>query len=295
MSGPAHSLDATVQAQIDLANAEILSINTNNPAQATNLNTMWAKTATQLNIEQRARSIGLSPLASPRDELFSYPTMIYSFTDLLPSYAISTQPNMASQNLEAISDLDINTGQSIVAAMRSARNQARLNEVGIPQDDNIPDTLSPAEATELTVNGTLANSSPAYPFNVTPFGYYDPTTENYIITNLGQPTILGAPNSSVAAVLGIGTPDNLPVPSGDIGIGTAGISQVSTTGPFFDYGSGQGGGPIVPGSLAGSPYTNLIPPALNPIYTSTVLLPASLSVAQAIEQVITCNCDCWVQ
>jgi hypothetical protein len=24
------------------------------------------------------------------------------------------------------------------------------------------------------------------------------------------------------------------------------------------------------------------------------LLPSSISVAQAIEQVITCNCDCWV-
>ena len=58
---------------------------------------------------------------------------------------------------------------------------------------------------------------------------------------------------------------------------------------------GQGGGPIVPGSLAGSPYTKLIPPALNPIYTSGSLLPASFPVQAAIEEVIKCNCDCWIQ
>ena len=120
------------------------------------------------------------------------------------------------------------------------------------------------------------------------------------------------------------------MPSPNIGIGTLGISQVkipSGSSPFFyppvtaaivnaanqgvaaivDAASqgaaaivnaaSQGGGPIVPGSLAGSPYTKLIPPALNPAnpsFTSS-LLPSSISVAQAIEQVITCNCDCWVQ
>ena len=139
--------------------------------------------------------------------------------------------------------------------MRSERNQARLAEVGIAPDDNIPDVL---------------------PYPSTP--------------------VVNPPNSSVAAVLGIGTVDGLPVPSPDIGIGTTGISQVTIpagTSPFFT--TGVPGGPIVPGSLAGSPYTQLIPPALNPVNTVNVLFPASISVAQAIEQVITCNCDCWVQ
>ena len=264
--GPALGLDAAVQAQIDLANAEIAVILTTHPGQSIELNDLWNTTATQLNSEQRARYTGLSVIPSPRPsgkngDLFPYPTMIYSFTDLLPNYAKLTDPNLAAQNLEAISDLDLVAGQSIVAAMRSERNQARLAEVGIVLDDNIP--------------VGVVEPSVAYPFNVEPLPPPPP------------------PNSSVAAVLGIGTPDGLPVPSPDIGIGTPGISQVSTTGPFFEV--GVPGGPIVPGSLAGSPYTKLIPPALNPIYTSDVLLPASLSVAQAIEQVITCNCDCWIQ
>jgi len=271
--GPTLGLDAAVQAQIDLANAELAIIRSTYPGQSMELNDLWETTATQLNIEQRARSVGLSPIPSPRtSDLFPYPTMVYSFTDSVPVYAKLTQSNMAAQTLEAISNLDVNTGQSLVAMMRSQRNQARLLEVGIPLDDNIPDFI-PAEA--------QGEGAPSYPFNTVP---------------IETPTY--APESSVAAVLGIGTPDGLPVPSPDIGIGTQGISQVSTTGPFFDPPvnvESQGGGPIVPGSLAGSPYTKLIPPALNPIYTSNVLLPASLSVAQAIEQVITCNCDCWVQ
>jgi hypothetical protein len=271
--GPTLGLDAAVQAQIDLANAEIAVIRSTYPGQSMELNDLWETTATQLNIEQRARSVGLSPIPSPRTaDLFPYPTMVYSFTDSIPIYAKLTQSNMAAQTLEAISNLTVNTGQSIVAMMRSERNQARLLEVGIPLDDNIPDFIPLA---------AQADGAPSYPFNTEP---------------VETPTY--APESSVAAVLGIGTPDGLPVPSPDIGIGTAGISQVSTTGPFFEplvNVESQGGGPIVPGSLAGSPFTKLIPPALNPIYTSNVLLPASLTVAQAIEQVITCNCDCWVQ
>ena len=320
--------NSEVQTCIDVVNAAILAILNAQPVQAAALNTLWNGLGTQLGIEQQARNLSLTqdpppnvpPVTGRYGDLFSFPTMIYSFTDNVPLYSKLTQPNMAAQTLEAISDLTKVAGESIVGMMRTERNQARLVEAGIPLDDNIPDTLSAAEATELTANGTVANSAPAFPFNVSPAGYYDPVTKNFLltvtnpgtitaagtttaITNNIQPEILGAPNSSVAAVLGIGTPDGLPVPSPDIGIGTLGISQVSVPDgtPFFT-GSGagggegsQGGGPIVPGSLAGSPYTKLIPPSLNPIYTSDVLLPASLSVAQAIEQVITCNCDCWVQ
>jgi hypothetical protein len=255
--GPTLGLDAAVQAQIDLANAEIAVMRTTHPGQSTELNDLYNATATQLAIEQLARDTGLAAIPSPRisgrpGDLFPYPLMIYSFTDLLPNYAILTAPNLSAQNLEAISDLNLIAGQSIVALMREVRNKLRLAEVGIDLDNNILD--------------------------VTP-----------IVS-----TIVSPPNSSVAAVLGIGTPDGLPVPSPDIGIGTQGISQVSITGPFFDV--GVPGGPIVPGSLAGSSYTNIIPPELNTTNSSnSSLLPSSISVAQAIEQVITCNCDCWVQ
>ena len=383
-------LDTVVQAYINAANAEIAIIRSTRPGQSLELNDMWDNLGTQLNIEQRARNTGLSILTDPRtDAVFPYPIMVYSFTDLVPGYAKLTEPNMAAQTLEAISNLDQNAGQSIVAMMRAERNKARLLEAGISTDDVIDDVLPLAEQIELISNGTVANSAPAFPFNTEPAGYFDPATTNFLVTTAPvqtspnqainpnnpanpfnttnptdpivnpsqntievQPSILGAPTSSVAAVLGIGTPDGLPVPSPNIGIGTLGISQVSIptgtevqsgqggfvtgaggggaggggaggggaggggaggggaggggaggggaggffTGPGAGGGLGaQGGGPIVPGSLAGSPYTKLIPPALNPIYTSAVLLPASLPVQTAIEQVILCNCDCWIQ
>jgi len=342
------SLDTVVQSYIDAANTEIAVIRSTHPGQSLELNDMWDNLGTQLNIEQRARNTGLSIVPDPRtDSLFPYPIMMYSFTDLVPSYAKLTEPNMAAQTLEAISDLDINAGQSIVAMMRAERNKARLLEAGISTDDVIDDVLPLEEQIALISNGTVANSIPAFPFNTEPAGYFDPATTNFLVTQTPvitspnqavgpnnptrpfntttptnpstnpsqntiavQPSILGAPSPIVAAVLGIGTPNNTPIIMADIGIGSPGISAAlggaggggSLIAPEFFAGPGaggglgaQGGGPIVPGSLAGSPFTKLIPPALNPIYTSGVLLPASLPVQAAIEEVIKCNCDCWIQ
>lgn len=207
--GSSAGLDAAVQAQIDLANAEIAIINNISSIQVAQLNSLYSKTATQLNIEQRARYNGISTTPGYTT------TTVYSFVDNIPTYALSTQPNMAAQTLEAISDLTNVTGQSIVGMMRENRNQARLNLVGIPLDNNIPDTV-PLNA---------ADAAPAYP------------ADTSIIT----------------------APDPI----------------------------------VIPGSLAEP--VNIIPIPLNTIDNSSVLLPSVPSIAQAINDVITCNCDCWVQ
>lgn len=54
------------------------------------------------------------------------------------------------------------------------------------------------------------------------------------------------------------------------------------------------GAAIVPGSFAGSPETNLIPSNLDIFNISSVLLPSVVIPQDAVEQVIFCNCDCWV-
>ena len=54
------------------------------------------------------------------------------------------------------------------------------------------------------------------------------------------------------------------------------------------------GAPIEPGSFAGNPYQQTIPPELNTDLASGILLPAVPSVAEAINQVVKCNCDCWL-
>ena len=206
--GSSVGLDAAVQAQIDLANTEIATIRNVSPIQATQLNSLYTQTATQLNIEQRARYNGISTV------VYKTPT-VYSFVDSIPNYALDTQPNMAAQTLEAISNLINVTGQSIVGMMRENRNQTRLNLVGIPLDNNIPDNV-PLNAPD---------AAPAYP------------ADTSIIT----------------------APDPI----------------------------------VIPGSLAEP--VNIIPIQLNTIDNSSVLLPSVPSIAQAINDVITCNCDCWIQ
>jgi len=228
------SMNTTVQNLIDQANAEIARIFATSLERATALNDAWNATGTQLTIEQRAREKGLQPpLPTPREDVIaSTPVTQTNFVDSISGYALNTKPNMYAQTLEAISNLDTQGGQSIVALMREFRNQARLAEAGIPIDNTIPATLNRKDTSIL-----IANS----PSNFSPYGYYNPVNESYIV------------NGS-------------PVPVGK---------------------------PIVLGSLAGSQYTNIVPPELNTLYTSNTLLPSTYSPQEALDEVIRCNCDCW--
>lgn len=65
--------------------------------------------------------------------------------------------------------------------------------------------------------------------------------------------------------------------------------------------SGAGGTPrgglgdtINPNLITGVGYTSIIPVNLDPFFTGTTTFPSSLSVEQAIAQVIACNCDCFI-
>lgn len=46
--------------------------------------------------------------------------------------------------------------------------------------------------------------------------------------------------------------------------------------------------------LTGVGYTSIVPVNLDPFFTGTTTFPSSLSVDQAIAQVIACNCDCFI-
>ena len=270
--------NSVVQDYIDAANNEIENvILPAKPATSQQLITNWEKTGTLLSFEQRAIATGMSlkvPLATPLTDreptLAGYPTTQYSFVDSIPRYAKFTQPHMYSQTLEAISNLSTVGGRSLVAMLREARNQDRLQEAGIPLDNNIENTLTKQQQNELIANGVLANSVPTTngitPLNdgtytstepaslqtelgsPDPYGYYDPTTDEYFNTNN---TYLG-------------------------------------NGQAIDTGQA-----IEPGSFAGSRYRSLIPPELSAIYASDVLLSSTYSVQDAIDEVIRCNCDCW--
>jgi hypothetical protein len=248
------SFDNTiVQGYIDAANYEIGNvILPANPATAQQLITNWELTGTLLSVEQRAIATGMTigvPNSSPsylrEPTIAAFPSTQYAFVDSIPRYATFTQPHMYSQTLEAIANYNTVGGRSIVAMLRESRNQARLQEAGIPVDNNIANKLTKQQESELIANGTLGGSVPATLAteigSPVPFGYYDPVDDRYY-------------SDGVA-----------------IDIGEA----------------------VEPGSFAGSRYSNLIPPQLSVIYASDILLPATYSVQEAIDEVIRCNCDCW--
>jgi hypothetical protein len=196
------TMNTVVQGYIGAANAEILAIQTSKQRLAEQMNTNWNLTGTQLTIEQRALAtalpVGVPPVAAI-DDLAQFPTTQYAFTDSVPQFALNTDPHMQAQSIEAIANLCLPGGQSIVGMMREARNQARLTQIGISLDNNISDSITTVENKTLLANGSINNTPPAKLGQVdcntgdevtaNPYGFYDPEDNNYYVTN---PVYLGA-------------------------------------------------------------------------------------------------------
>lgn len=292
------TMNAVVQAYIDQANTEITAIRDNNPILSGILNTYWNICGTQLKREQRARYIAISPVAVvPTDSasvvrkdyfLNPYPSSLYTFTDSIPSLAQDTRPHMSAQTLEAIADLSIAGGQSIVALMRESRNKNRLLEAGIQLDNNIPDGLNQTQLKQLTTNGTLPNdpngiqgecntfTTPAWPSNI------DPVTNAQI-----SPVPAGVFTNGTFKVITSTTPGDItPILTqcGDVSVNT-----LVPAGPEIET-------PIEDPYIIAVPIqvNPAIPPQLDTQYTSSTLLSASPNIQEAIDKVIECNCDCWV-
>lgn len=298
--------ETTILGLITQANSEIADIQSRNPTQSQLLNKLWDLTGTQLTNEQRARDIAFTPVPVPRDgRMIPYPSTTYSFVDSITTYSKNTKPHMYAQTLEAISDRNTPGGQSTIARMREVRNEKRLLAAGITLGNNIPDDTNIRTTKILMANGVVSVAAegqgiPALPAtftipsnpcvleDVTPQGYYNPVTNQYIVT----------PQTSPGNYIG-----TLPQHA-EIGQDLAGpyinvvpnpITPVTgckiPTGPGEPLTTGQAN---VPGSLAGSPYQNLVEPQLSIPYMSGILSSPVYSVAEAIDEIIKCNCDCWV-
>ncbi len=272
------TMNSVVQAYIDQANAEITAIEQGNPTGAALLNDYYDQTGTALTLEQQARQICYDPVPVPKNTTLSkFPTTLYTFIDGVPTYSINTAPHMYAQTLEAISDTSLIGGQSIIAMMRQERNQARLIDAGIPLDNNISGELDPIMTKILIANGRVTTSSGTTPVsNMYPvpetMGEYDSTSDNYYITDAAAfvGTVEGG---TIAPVAGTDT--------------TASYKLLAPQ--LLSKGAAE-----EPGSLAGSNYQDLVPPQLNTAFTSDILPSSVYSVAEAIDQVIKCNCDCWI-
>lgn len=280
------SMNAVVQGYIDQANAEITAILAANPSVAQYLNAYWNLCGTQLAREQRSRYTIMPPVTVPKDLFLNlYPSTLYNFTDTVPTLAKDTKPHMSAQTIEAICDLNTLGGQSLVAMMRQERNQDRLQSLGIDLDNNIPDQLTDSEVKTLTANGTIDGAVDGIN-GYTPPAWFSTIQDGEIIT----PYPLGTYVSPTGFEFGSGTilGDITPLLDGDP---NPVVNSLVPTGPVQL--SPESDIVIIAPPEEYSP-SNL-PPNLDPNYTSSTLLPATPDVQKAIDQVTTCNCDCWVE
>lgn len=279
------TMNTVVQAYITQANDEIANIQTTASPSAVNaLNGNWNASGLALRNEQRARYIAIAPVPIPRDKRLSpYPVSLYTFVDSMSTFASDTAPHGASQSLENISDPCTTGGQSLVAMMRQERNQVRLQEVGIGLDNNIPANIDSLVEKQLLLNGTVPNAVagltsasgdtftlPAYSKPVLcdgtsiapePVFYYDPELPGVRYGDGIQPGNVNAINNPVVIIN-----TNVPLSGGD---------------------------PQIPDGIL-SPPPNVLPAQLDTAYTSSTLSPSTFSTKDAIDHVIACNCDCWV-
>jgi hypothetical protein len=326
------SMNGVISYYVDQANNEIENIKTSSVSNfeaAKILNVCWDITGTALKQEQRARNNFAAPVTVPYDRWFNIsPTALYVFVDSIPDLAKKTEPHMAAQTLEQISNLKNVGGQSVVGLMRESRNQERLAQIGIELDNNLSDRLEIQLQKMLLTNGTVPGAVdgigpgnytiPANPavecvtggspcdLDVTvepcvpePVAFFDPNTQELqqitetkpgSIAPIIENTSLGpfcngtGPVFLIEGELPPGLPPAQPlcgdppepecIPSIDL--------PVIIVNPLVPSGES----PPLDGSN--------LPPALNTAYTATTLIPSTYNVNDAIDKVIECNCDCWV-
>jgi len=287
-------MNAVVQAYIDQANTEIEAIQTNNPVESRILNTYWNICGDQLAREQRARYIAIPPVeviepdssSVVRKDYFAnpYPGTQFAFTDSVPEFAQDTRPHMTAQSLEAIANLCTAGGQSLIALMRESRNNVRLQEAGITLDNTIPHTMSDEQLKQLTTNGVLPNPG------IGPVSTTIPAWANTIDCQTGE-LIYPIPNGVFSngqfnQTNEVAFGDIIPIIENQQ---NPVVSTLVPVGPEIET-------PLTEPYIISVPIqvNPAIPPQLDTQYTSSTLLPASPNMQEAIDKVIECNCDCWV-
>jgi len=247
-------MNDVVLTYISQANGEIVAIATNNPATTIALNKLYNVFGNHLTLEQNARSLGLRAEKFLPD-LSTVVTEIYGFMESLNGYAVQTEKWGPVQNLEAITDTDTVGGNSMIGSMREVRNAQRLGLTGAEQDNEvgIEQLILPR------VNGAVPTTTSI-----------DPITGNTIIV----------------PIVTTGTIVNIPINTGGASTaespGGAGSATGSTTSVNPNAGNSNT-----------SPWTTLVPNSIDIISITPIVKPSILTPAQAIEDVILCNCDCW--
>lgn len=267
-------MNSVVDKYISQSNSEIGSIyNTATGlrlSQRNNLIINWNQLGRGLTREQRTRYTALGRVDIPKDYFVNpYPITQVTFVDSMPGYALDTRPHMNAQTIENISNANTLGGRSLVGMMRQERNQARLDLIGIPLDNNIESRLTPTETKLLMANGTLPGTAFGVPGpGEFPDGEFSPPA---------RPTPDNPSNPSVPIII---VPPFEFIPAGPVGNTPGLVLRPGVTGPGID---------------TTEPVDPLVPPERDIRFITGILLPSTMTVQQAIDQVIECNCDCWLE
>jgi hypothetical protein len=306
-SGAWAARQARINELIIEADAEIQNILTSsseNFAKAKLLNANWYQLGTSLKIEQRARYTAIPPVPIPRDPwLALYPTALYNFVDALPTLAANTMPHGPAQSLEMLSDFCSVGGQSLVGMMRQERNQERLAEIGITLDNNIPNTMSPEDQRQILANGTKCGATQdtvdddgniipgagiqadnGLSFTMPAFAATE-NCDNQILSPV-KTTVYDNEEGALRKFQ-----DSKP---GTIAPLLENPPCNAIAGPTIPIGESVLLGTGIP-SITDDETANVVPILLNIDFISGTLLPSQYDVPEAIDNVIECNCDCWIQ
>lgn len=284
------TLDLQINALITQANQNIQDIFNTNTAQCHKLNYIWNQIGTHLTTEQKSVPMAIKQTTAITEVVDQ--TDFQTFVKSLEQYAADNSEGGTGQTLEAICDLTTLAGQSIIAAMREARNAKKLGFSGTSPDNDISGNLDKccASATAtLDSNGSIAtvtmtSVSSGYDItnpprvNVYPFGFgasllpvieHDGSISELVVQNAGK----NMPYVSIT----IEQPPRCATPDRT---GNKLPPQPALSEPTFP-------GPTPVPTFNANPY---LP---GPVPPASPTAQASPTVAQAISDVITCNCDCW--
>jgi hypothetical protein len=236
-------------------------------------------------------------------------------TEKIQQLGITVNNSIPSEPNQAVAPVVISNGTTPTA-------KAGISVDGINGNADDPTTT-------FTVPGLLIQVDPESGdlTSPKPKGYFDPNTNRFMkttsVTEINQVpavgTLLQTATTSVNNVNLLGPNDNGTGPAlfgssaldpSALQTGTTenfdpnakfsnnlqpiGIFKTGARIPTGDASPLDTGEAEFPGSLAGSPESDLLPATLNSAYTSSVLLPSTLSVQEAIDEVVKCNCDCWI-
>jgi len=235
------------------ANALITQISITNPEQVADLNWYWNVLGTQLAVEQRSLPLAVELAETIWTEVT--PMDLTTFVASLPEYALDTTLGGVAQVIEAIADTSGLSGQSLVGALREARNEFRLGNAGGVLDSGLPDNVDPTAATGYAVvtGGQITGVVVTNPGNGYGLGC-DCCTPDVVIYPQGGVWGGTGSGANLMAVMDTNTGAVK-----EVVVVNPGSGYSDTNPPPVWFGSPPTptrlGGPIVEGSFAGSPWT----------------------------------------